>query len=179
MTPHLLALLLLDAGAPASPSAIEVSEAWLVALARADAAAIRRLSALPLVIEGFQYNARADENLCNRVPGMKRNPKTKEIRVSAETEAQLGPVLECVFADEARREWTKDRVRPTLKQLAHPRESSRRLARYRQRPLLATHTIVQAVKSLDGVTVSALLALRRQDASLTVEACYLDFLFEE
>lgn len=74
--------------APSPMSAVDVSKEWLTACARHDGAALRQRSIYPPMVEGFQYNGRPETNICDRVPGMARNPATSEIRVSAETEAE-------------------------------------------------------------------------------------------
>lgn len=171
---------------PADRSAVDVSIEWLTAWARRDTKALRQLSMFPLAVEGFQFNEHSEKNICDRVPGMTRNPKSREIRVSAHTEAEFGAMIACVFADNAGEEWIKGssdgRFVGKARQLTSPAHSSRRLARYRKKvgPMTKTRTFVEAVTSQDGVTLSALLVLgNRPSGSFGVQAVHVDFLFEE
>jgi hypothetical protein len=186
MLPTAAFMIVLSQAAPVSDSAVDVSTAWLTALAHGDSRALRQLSRFPLVVEGFQYNERPEQNVCDRVPGMVRNPKTREIRVSARTEAEFDTMIACVLADNAAEEWIKGsnerRFVGKARLLASPAHSGRRVARYRKvvAPLAKTRTLVEAVTSQDGVTLTALLVLgRTPSGSFGVESVHIDFLFEE
>lgn len=179
-------LLAPDAGAPALRSATEVAIHWLTALARHDSATVRNLSVFPLLVDGFQSNAGPDENPCDIAPVMTRNSKTREIRVSAQSEAQFDQMIACVFSDSATEEWVERRGRRgfkgTVRLLERPEQSSRRLARHRKEvvPLSSTRTLVEAVTTNRGVTVTAMLVLRPgATGAPAVEAVHTDFLFEE
>jgi hypothetical protein len=109
MVPAILAAILLaaDGGATShARSAEDVSVEWLIALARRDSAELKALSGFPLVVDGFQSNDKPQANPCEGVPGMSRNPKTLEVRVSATTESEFDKMIACVFADNASPEWT-------------------------------------------------------------------------
>jgi hypothetical protein len=184
---YLIAFMVLQGQpAPVAQSAVDVSKEWLTAYARHDGAVLRRWSIFPLVVEGFQYNDRPETNICDRVPGMTRNPTTSEIRVSAETEAGAETMLACVFADNSTHEWVKGSSDRTfvgkVRLLKNPAQAGRRLARYRKKmlPLAKTRTFVEAVTSQDGVTLTALVVLgRTPSGSFGVESVHIDFLFEE
>src|SRR3982750_1245483 len=135
----LMILLVPDGGTSGSaPSPEEVSMEWLRALARHDSTTIRKLSVFPLVVDGFQSNGNASEpSPCDGLPGMTRNPRTMEIRVSATSEDQFEKMIACVFADNSTHEWTagpdgRGEFRGSVKLLNGPGRSSRRLARYRK-----------------------------------------------
>jgi len=172
--------------APAARSAVDVSKDWLTACARHDGAALRQLSIFPLVVEGFQFNERPEKNVCDRVPGMTRDPKTSEIRVSAETEAEFEAMSACVLADNASSEWIKGSSEGSFvgraRLLKSPAQAGRRLARYRKKllPIAKTRAFVEAVTSQDGITLTALVVLgRTPSGSLGVESVHIDFLFQE
>ena len=190
MMNHVLALILLLAGdgdASGAPSPEEVSREWLRALAQHDSTTIRKLSTFPLVVDGFQSNGKPETNPCNGVPGMTRNRRTMEVRVSATSEDQFEKVIACVFSDNSTHEWTSEpdgrgEFKGTIKVLSGPERSSRRLARYRKEVsrLPKPRVLVEAVTTNDGVTLSALLVLRTvASGALVVEAVHTDFLFEE
>jgi hypothetical protein len=184
----LVVLLAADGGVlKATRSPRDITAEWLTALAHRDSPRIRHLSTFPLLVEGFQSNDKPDKNPCDRVPGMKRDPKTSEIRVSAASDTEFDGVMACVMSDNAAAEWV-DRVsgasqfRGALRILKKPDQSSRRLARYRKEisTLPKPRVIVEAVEKHDGVTVSALVVLRTvASGAFAVEAVHSDFLFEE
>jgi hypothetical protein len=173
-------LLLADASSNSKPPE-DVAAAWLHALSDADVPELRRLTVLPFAADGFQNNTRASENVCNSVRGMRRNPKTREIFVSAKNDMEFAPVLTCLLSDNTNLEWTKADIRPSVRLLGSPRESSHRLVRYRPRlrSMAKSDVLVEAEKTLDGVTMTAFLVLRPSAGSFAVSAYYLDFLFEE
>ena len=185
-------------------TAVEIARNWLSAIRWADTPAIRKGSAYPLAIEGFNLDSGTGREACDGKPrsdgiaGVRSFHALDSLKVSVETPDDLERGLRCLLADTFLREdipranpdgsWPTaprnfdDHLSGRLK-VVTPSRLSKHLRRYRQAAerLARDHTLVQAIMTdNDGETTSVLVALRSDpDHLFLVDAAFIDELFEE
>jgi len=165
-----------------APKPEHVAQDWLEAVRDGDAAAVRKLMALPFTIDGFELETGPGRDRCG-------GGTARGLRASAATDEEATHAIDCLLFDRALRDHVpKDAIwRRTTRpgdvsgslRVVKPAEVSRRLRGYGPEiaKIARTARLVQTVMAdNDGVTNTVLVALT---GDLRISAVWIEERFAE